>query len=544
MKKRSLLLAISVFLSLHIAHAQKIGLLTNTPQAPVHISSSGQVNTPGGLLVLGDTSEAHMELDFDILQSNFGQNPTSLKLQPYGGKVGINTPFPQAPFHLSSSGQVNTPGGLALLGDLNEGHMIMDFDLLQSSFGAASYLPLRVQPSGGNLNVGNGLIFADRTNNFVGINTSSPTTELQLHGEMRLTTSGLATAQKDKIAIFGNLEDAGTVGLGWIKISGGIGGGIADTSSSSRRSLIDTYEMYYKSQGAHRWFINELADVNTPDMILNNVGDLGLGISAPDSKFHITNGYGASLSGKGYMQLGPTNASNIVMDPNEVQARSNGAASTLFLQFWGGNLSLCNSANTGVGIGNTNPVSKLHITGGADAGLATQGYLVTGPTSGANIVLDDNEIMARNNGAASPFYVQHDAGNLFLCGLKNGQVGIGINSQTSLPSSEFLLAVDGKIISEEVRVELSGNWPDYVFKKEYTLKPLDQLKNEINITGHLPGMPSASMVEEEGFELGDMQRRLLEKVEELTLYVIDLHNANKELTREIELLKSKVKGTE
>ncbi len=543
MKKRSLILAICVFLTFHIAYGQKIGLLTNTPQAPVHISSSGQVNTPGGLLVLGDTSEAHMELDFDILQSNFGMNPNSMKLQPFGGKVGINTLFPQAPFHLYSSGQVNTPGGLALLGDLNEGHMIMDFDLLQSSYGATSFLPLRVQPSGGNLNVGNGLIFADRVNNFVGINTSSPTTELQLHGEMRLTTAGFATTQKDKIAIFGDLEDAGTVGLGWIKTSGGFGG-IVDTISTSRHSLIDTYELYYKSQGAHRWFINELADVNTPDMILSSAGDLGLGISAPESKFHITNGYGASLSGKGYMQLGPTNAANIVMDPNEVQARSNGSASTLFLQFWGGNLSLCNSANTGVGIGNSNPVSKLHITGGVDASLATQGFFVTGPTSGANIVMDDNEIMARNNGAASPFYVQHDAGNLLLCGLENGQVGIGIGSEANLPSSEYLLAVDGKIISEEVRVELSGNWPDYVFEENYKLKPLDLLKLEISQSGHLPGMPSAKKVEEEGFELGDMQRRLLEKVEELTLYVIELDNANKELTREIELMKSKMKGAE
>ncbi len=540
MTKRALILILSTFIIFQITHAQKIGLLTNNPQAPVHISSSGQVNTPGGLLVLGDTSEAHMELDFDILQSNFGMNPYSMKLQPFGGNVGINTPFPQAPFHLSSSGQVNTPGGLALLGDLSEGHMILDFDLLQSSYGASSFLPLRVQPSGGNLNVGDGLIFADRVNKFVGINTINPTTELQVHGEMRLTTAGLATSQKDKIAIYGNLEDAGTVGLGWIKIPGSIGG-FLDTVSTSRVSLIDTYEMYYKSQGAHRWFINELADVNTPDMILSSDGDLGLGISAPDSKFHITNGYAASLSGKGYMQLGLTNAANIVMDPNEVQARSNGAASTLFLQYWGGNLSLCNSTNTGVGIGNSSPVSKLHITGGVDASLTTQGYLVTGAISSTNIVMDDNEIMARNNGAPSPFYVQHDAGNLLLCGLENGQVGIGISSEANLPSSEYLLAVDGKIISEEIRVELSGNWPDYVFESNYALKPLDVLKHEISISGHLPGLPSAKKVEEEGFELGDMQRRLLEKIEELTLYVIELHNANKELTQEVELLKSKMK---
>ena len=61
-------------------HAQKIGLLTSFPQAPVHIASSGQVNYTGGLLVLGDTSEAHLELDFNILQ--FRQN-TFIRLRLY-----------------------------------------------------------------------------------------------------------------------------------------------------------------------------------------------------------------------------------------------------------------------------------------------------------------------------------------------------------------------------------------------------------------------------------------------------------------------------
>ena len=476
MEKRSLLLILSVFLSLSSLQAQKIGLLTATPQAPVHVRSTGLANTIGGLLVLGDTSQAHMEIDYDILQSNLGSTSNLM----------------------------------------------------------------RIQPAGGNLNIGNGLIFADRTNNFVGINTITPTTELQLHGEMRFTTAGLGTTQKDKIALFGNLEEISTVGFGWIKND--TYESVQNDDPVSRSSAINVYEMYNKSEGAHRWFINQLANLSSPDMILSRDGDLGIGPDAPNSKLHLTGGYPASLSGKGYVQLGSTNGLNLVMDNNEVLARSNGTPSTLYLQYWGGNLSLCNSANTGVGIGNFDPVSKLHITGGVDASLSEQGFFVTGSVTGANIVMDDNEMMARNNGAQSPLYIQHDIGDLLLCGLENGQVGIGITSIANLPSSEFLLAVDGKMIAEEVRVELSGTWPwpDYVFENNYALKPLDQLENEISIMGHLPGMPSASKVSEEGFELGDMQRRLLEKVEELTLYVIDLHKTNQALAQEIEILKSKM----
>lgn len=475
MKTGITLLLLFIITLVHL-QAQKIGLLTNSPQAPVQIFSPGLVNTPGGLLVLGDTVNRHLEMDFDFLQSNLGMNSNLLRIQPFGG----------------------------------------------------------------NLNIGDGLLFADRTNNFIGINTVNPTTELQLHGEMRMTTSGFSTSQKDKLGINGDLEQTYTVGLGWIK-NPGSEGGLQDENQSSRAPLIDVYEMYYKSEGAHRWFINQLADVNSPKMILSNEGDFGVGPVDPESKFQVTNGYGASLAGKGYLQLGSTNTTNVVMDNNEIQARSNGAGSTLFLQFWGGNLSLCSASNTGVGVGNSNPSTKLHITGGVDASLASHGYLMTGAVGGPNVVMDDNEIMARSNGAEATFFIQNDAGDVLLCGLENGQVGIGISSSANLPSADYLLAVDGKIISEEVRVELSGNWPDYVFAQDYPLLPLAELQKQIQAEGHLPGIPSADVVAAEGFDLGGMQTQLLKKIEELTLYVIELNKANVELKAEVDVLKAKVK---
>ncbi|CAI2717540.1 tail fiber domain-containing protein [Nitrospina watsonii] len=77
--------------------------------------------------------------------------------------------------------------------------------------------------------------------------------------------------------------------------------------------------------------------------------------------------------------------------------------------------------NTGnVGIGTITPQTPLHINGGTDAALTGGGYLVTGPTTGLNIVMDDNEIMARNNGAETDLHLQAEGGNLIVHGLQGG----------------------------------------------------------------------------------------------------------------------------
>jgi hypothetical protein len=85
-----------------------------------------------------------------------------------------------------------------------------------------------------------------------------------------------------------------------------------------------------------------------------------------------------------------------------------------------------------------------------------------------------------------------------------------------------LLAIDGKVMSEEVNVQLSGNWPDYVFEKNYHLPAFDSLRQFVNTHKHLPNIPTAADVEKNGIALGDMQKKMMEKIEELTLYVLKL----------------------
>jgi len=108
---------------------------------------------------------------------------------------------------------------------------------------------------------------------------------------------------------------------------------------------------------------------------------------------------------------------------------------------------------------------------------------------------------------------------------ETGQVGIG----TSTFSADYKLAVDGKIIAEGMKIEMSESWPDYVFASSYNLRPLSEVKTFIEENSHLPEVPSAQDVEENGVDVGQMDAILLQKIEEMTLYMIQLEEKNARL---------------
>ncbi len=123
----------------------------------------------------------------------------------------------------------------------------------------------------------------------------------------------------------------------------------------------------------------------------------------------------------------------------------------------------------------------------------------------------------------------------------NGSMLIGSNSARTAVG--YSLSVDGKVIAEELRVELSGSWPDYVFDNEYKLLPIEELEKLIQKQKHLPNIPSSAVVTAaNGFDVGDMNRRLLEKVEELTLYIIQLKKENNQLEKRLTDVEKSVSG--
>ena len=109
---------------------------------------------------------------------------------------------------------------------------------------------------------------------------------------------------------------------------------------------------------------------------------------------------------------------------------------------------------------------------------------------------------------------------------------------TATAADNFKLAVNGDAIATRMVVKLNANWPDYVFKSDYELPPLSKIALFIKENGHLPEIPSAQEVADNGIDVGSMNEKLLKKVEELTLYLIEQQKQIDALKEAIKTLKN------
>ncbi|MBL0330152.1 MAG: hypothetical protein IPP64_12215 [Bacteroidetes bacterium] len=132
-----------------------------------------------------------------------------------------------------------------------------------------------------------------------------------------------------------------------------------------------------------------------------------------------------------------------------------------------------------------------------------------------------------------------NGGNYHLFIKNDGRVSMGFNPLTTTYPAGYRLYVAEGILTERVKVALvnTADWADYVFKKDYSLLPLKDVEAFINTNGHLPNVPSAEQVKESGIDLAKMDAKLLEKIEELTLYMIALKKENEAIKLELEILK-------
>ncbi len=140
--------------------------------------------------------------------------------------------------------------------------------------------------------------------------------------------------------------------------------------------------------------------------------------------------------------------------------------------------------------------------------------------------------------AAGHFYIANipsDAGN--------GTTGdFELTTEQLRQYINFKVGEDGVTYAKEIKVTLSG-WPDYVFSSEHDLMPMDSVENFIEENHHLPGVPSAQEVEEEGLSIGEMQKIQMQKIEELTLYMIQLKKENQALKAKLEAMEEEKEQT-
>ncbi|MDN3581381.1 hypothetical protein [Mucilaginibacter flavus] len=129
-----------------------------------------------------------------------------------------------------------------------------------------------------------------------------------------------------------------------------------------------------------------------------------------------------------------------------------------------------------------------------------------------------------------------NAGGLYPLVVNMGNVGIN-----TIDTKGYKFAVNGNAIATSMTVKLYANWPDFVFKPDYELPALTDIKTYIDQNHHLPEIPSEQEVAQNGLNLGEMNRLLLKKMEEMTLYMVEAKEEINELKKQVKDLKTKVK---
>ena len=179
-----------------------------------------------------------------------------------------------------------------------------------------------------------------------------------------------------------------------------------------------------------------------------------------------------------------------------------------------------------IGIGTVTPDALLHVQ---QTSAASQVHIESVTSGTASLKITD--------ASGGAILLRGDSGDSYI---NSGNVGIG----TSSPQS--LLAVNGEITAKEVTVTSTG-WPDFVFEEDYPLMKIQEVKEYIQNNHRLPAIPAASEVEKEGVNLGELLTKLLQKTEEMMLYIIqlqnDMENQRKEYQKEIKRLEMQIAQT-
>lgn len=386
--------------------------------------------------------------------------------------------------------------------------------------------------------IGNGSSYANSRDAFtilkngnVGIGTSTPGNKMHVEGsttslEPTLSVKNNYSGTLNVLAIKSTSNPANGFGIGGEFTGGSIGMRGVASATGTFNGLIKGIEgvaaggsagtpigVYGTAAGGNTSWAGYFANGNVRvenDMFIS--GKVGVGIAPSSAKLHIV---GNSVTNSPVLQVATTYTGNVHVRAVEGVSVPN-AGWGFGGHFTGGAVGV-----VGSGSGGSNASTSIGVEGAASG------------TAGTRIGIRGNASGGTTNWAG--FF---GTGNVYI----TNELRIGSGAESG--ATGYKVAIDGKMIAEEVRVQLSGDWPDYVFKDDYHLQSLSDVDKFIKNNGHLPGIPSAVQVEQSGQHLGEIQIKLLEKIEELTLHLIALQKQNDALIIRVNDLEKNAKSTD
>jgi hypothetical protein len=381
--------------------------------------------------------------------------------------------------------------------------------------------------------------FAQTTNTFpatgnAGIGTTSPGNLLTVSGNNNNASPGNTATFSSNIGsgtVLGNQLNITSTTATWGLLAGWDGSGVATTA-------------YHGANAGYLVNVQSgplfLGTSNLSRMTITSGGNIGIGTSTPTYLLSVGGNASSVTGGQSSIQYLPAATSgNYAGHVSQLIANPSTNSAAIYYSVLGEA-----GDNSGVASNFTNSTSIIGVAGS----IVHRG---TGNINSAISLMAANNVIT-NGGTINNAYGLYVA-TIKATGITNsygvyqysasdpnyfaGNVGIGTvdNASWTLATSTYKLAVNGSAIATSMVVKLQANWPDYVFKNGYHLPSLSDVKAYIDQNHHLPDMPSEQEVTDKGLNLGEINKQLTKKVEELTLYLIE---QNKQLGEQKKVIQS------